>query len=555
MKSIKYIVLFALVVSISQLFGQAPKDSIKSSNLGESEVFILKSYQPVLNDAYKLNLAPGIDTSTSKTPLLKYEIDPRPMNSNFNLSPIKPVKIKDDNIKKLYRGFFKIGYGLEKMPMVDFYFNTLRSKDFIAGITYKHLSSTGAINDYGYPGNSSNDLGLNGTKFYSKFSLTGKLNYERDVVHYYGYKSPPDLFTQGETKHQMANLNGRFSLSSLSEKKDDWKYNGAIEFYSFKDNRNSKEGSVGFFAGAGKNIDVGLLSGAISYEAMNINQPLQKYNHGIFRLAPTLQIKKNLYLIDAGVNLVIESNDGETFYHFYPKINASYQIIDDQISVFAGINGDTYRNDLKSFSKENPFVGDSVKLKNTNNKIKLNGGTKIKLSHDLMFIAEASVGRYNNHAFYLNNDSATFPVTYATIYDDVNLFTLKSSIEYKMAEKITLGANVIYNNFKTDKLENPLYIPAFKFGINGEYVIADKISAKVDMFYNGESYGIEYFSNGSKSIKLNNYFDANLSIDYRYTKLISIFLQLNNLGFAQQFKYYKYPSYRFTGMAGVTLSF
>ncbi len=555
MKSFKLIILFTVIFLPALVYSQASKDTVKTKNLGESEVFILKSYQPVLNDAFKINLTPSIDTSTAKTPILKYDVDPRPMNSNFNLTPIKPVKIKDETIKKLYHGFLKVGYGLENMPMVDFYYNTIRSKQFVAGVSFKHLSSTGKIKDYGYPGNSNNELGIHGTKFFPTFSLSANVNYDRDVVHYYGYNSPPDLYTKGETKHGMNDINGRFALSSLSQKKDDWKYNGAIEFYSFKDNRASSESNVGVFADAGKNIDLGFLSGNISYEAMKINQPLQKYNHGIFRLLPNLKIKKELYLIDLGANLVIESNDGETFYHFYPKINANYQIIDDQLSVFAGINGDVIRNDLRSFSKENPFLGDYVKLKNTNNKIKISGGTKIKLAHDLMFLAEASYGRYTNQPFYFNKDSSSFPVTYTTIYDDVNLFTLKSSIEYKMGEKILFGANIIFNNYKTNGLEHPLYVPLYKLGINGAYTIADKITAKIDLFYNGESYGIEYNSAIPTYTKLKSYFDANLSIDYRYSKLLSVFVQLNNLGFSQEFRYYRYPSYRFTGLAGVTLSF
>ncbi len=555
MKSTTILFILALTILPSIIFAQTKPDSVKFKNIGESDVLILKSYQPVLNDAFKLNITPSIDTTSSKSSILNYEVDPRPMNSNYNLTPIKPVKIKDENIKKLYRGFVKAGYGLENMPMLDFYYNSLRSKEFVAGISFKHLSSTGKIKDYGYPGNSSNLLGLNGTRFFPKFSLGANINLDRRVVHYYGYNSPPDLYTKGETKHRMNDVNGKFTLSSLSQKKDELIYNGGIDFYSFKDNRSSSETSIGFSAGIGKNIDLGLVNGNISYESISINQPLQKYTRGIFRFLPTLKIKKNLYLIDIGANVVIESNKGETFYHLYPKVNANYQIIDDQLSVFAGINGDIIRNDLRSFNKENPFVGDFVGIKNTNNKITINGGAKIKLAHDVMFLAEGSYGRLKNQSFYFNIDSLTYPVTFTNVYDEVNLFTVKGSLEYKMGEKISVGANVLYNNYKTDKLEHPLYTPTIKLGLNGEYTIAEKITAKLDMFYNGESYGIEYPSGTPQYGKLKSFFDVNLGIDYRYTKLISVFVQLNNLGFAQDFKYYRYPSYRFTGMAGVTLSF
>jgi hypothetical protein len=109
-------------------------------DLGNEDITIIKEYQPVLKDAFKINIVPSGDTAVAAAPSLEYGIDPRPMNSAYNITPIKPVRIKDDNIRKLYRGFVKGGYGMESTAMLDIYFNALRSKEFDAGVSFHHLS-------------------------------------------------------------------------------------------------------------------------------------------------------------------------------------------------------------------------------------------------------------------------------------------------------------------------------------------------------------------------------------------------------------------------------
>jgi hypothetical protein len=123
-------------------------------------------------------------------------------------------------------------------------------------------------------------------------------------------------------------------------------------------------------------------------------------------------------------------------------------------------------------------------------------------------------------------------------------------------EKITAGANLEFNSYNTKNLEKALYIPTLVMGINGVYNISDKIYAKVDFMINTGANGIKYDDGiNVEYFTLKNYFDANLTIDYRYTKLLSLFASLNNIGFSQYFHYYQYPSYRFNAMIGGTLSF
>lgn len=527
-----------------------------SKDLGNEDITIVKEYQPVLNDAFKINIVPAGDTTTQESVTLQYNIDPSPANSNYTLIPIKPVRIKDDNIKKLYHGFVKGGYGLENMPLLDVYYNSLRSKKSNGGFNFHHLSASGKINDYGSPAFSENYLGLHGSSFFDKFKLNGLLNYDRDVVHYYGYKTPPDLYSKAETKHLMNNVSGDFGVESLGTKKDQLKYYGAINFWSFSDNRDSKETNFGIRLGAVQQLGPGKIKADVITNFSGIDQPRQNYNRNLIRMQPHYIYNIDLLTLEGGLNFAFDAEGTSSDVRIYPHLHADMQVIRDAISVFAEVSGDVDRNTLRQFSKENPFLTNYIPMLNSNRKLSLSAGTNIKLERNLMLSASGRYSRILNKSFFVNLPDTLFPVTFSTGYDDVNEFILKAALEYKTAEKFTAAASVQFTSYDTKYYTHPLYTPALRLGINGQYAMAEKIYIKADLFYNSDQYAIAYKPGLEINYtKLNGYFDANLGVDYRYSKMLSVFVQLNNLGFSQYFKYYRYPSYRFIGMAGATLSF
>ena len=83
----------------------------QQGNLGDEQINVVKPYQPTLSDAFKISDTPERDTAVAYTPDLSYDIKQVQYPTVYTISPIKPVKIKDENIKKLYRGFVQGGYG------------------------------------------------------------------------------------------------------------------------------------------------------------------------------------------------------------------------------------------------------------------------------------------------------------------------------------------------------------------------------------------------------------------------------------------------------------
>ena len=80
-------------------------------------------------------------------------------------------------------------------PYAELRIHSVRNKKYNYGFYGKHLSANA-----GKPENadfSDNHLGVVGSKMGNKGELTGKLDYERHVVHFYGYD--PDSFTFRKT--------------------------------------------------------------------------------------------------------------------------------------------------------------------------------------------------------------------------------------------------------------------------------------------------------------------------------------------------------------------
>ena len=51
------------------------------------------------------------------------------------------------------------------------------------------------------------------------------------------------------------------------------------------------------------------------------------------------------------------------------------------------------------------------------------------------------------------------------------------------------------------------------------------------------------------------YTDINLGVEYRYTKVLSGFVNISNLTGSRYYRWYNYPNYRFQIMGGVSYSF
>lgn len=547
----------------------------QKGNIGNEEVEVVKPYQPVLSDAIKITSAPQRDTLSAEPPALNYAIEEKKQSTSYNITPIKPVRIKDEKIKELYRGFVKAGYGNYNTLYGEAFYYALRSKDFDAGIHLKHLSSGGKINDYGFPGAVSSGLKLHGKKFFENAALDGALSFNREVNHFYGFNEK-ELFSKKETRQTRNSVSGQFGFASTYNDDDKFFYRAGISFSSFNLKTSSYDASendfeIGFMGGK-------KLGNDHTFKAEVVVNPLKTVIPGnpcppgqictqvvlpdvditrtLVRIRPRYEFEKSGIQFSAGANLAFEKSYDLNFWRFYPVANLRYPLIKDQLSVTAELSGDLKKNTLKSLTDENPFIvprefaGEKFLL-NTNNKINFSGGLIIRPERQLQFLATAGFSRLLEETFFVNTLNTTGITYYSAVFDTVNRINIHAEAQYLYFEKAGLTLKTDFYSYSMNGDREPIFKPSFVMGIEGFYNIGEKIYAKAMMTYTGTRKALAI--DGYKT--LDAYADISLGVDYRYSKILSFWIQVNNLTATRYMQWYNYPSYRINAMAGASLAF
>jgi len=532
------------------------KGFTQENNLGDEQVDVVKAYQPTLSDAFKISDIPGRDTTVIFIPSMKYNIDQIKHPTVYTISPIKAVRIKDDNLKELYRGFIKAGYGTKNTPYAEIFYNSLRSKDFDAGIHLNHLSSSGKIKGYGFPGMSETGIELYGSKFLDNHTLKGNVGFDRYVYHYYGYMDPPDIFSKSETKHSFDDIHGKFELISNETNKKNLRYSTHVGFHSFSDNKDHTENNLNFGASLAKEINKGELIGDIELDFISYDTPL-KSNEGrhIFRVNPRYRFDLEPVVLTFGANIAVEAND-KTDFHIYPFARVDYLVVENTMSLFAELTGDLKRNSFRSVSLENPFMEGPVAMLNSDNKFNLSGGVNLKLDKQLQVNLSGGLRSIDDDMFYVNlpAEAPTTIVKYDVGYLNNKQTFIQAEAIFEQVSKMNLSLLATFISNSPSGLDKPLFRPNFRMRLKGNYTIADKIRVTTEWEYVSQQNALSYDPQND-FISVDGYVDGSLGVDYLYSKVLTVFLNFNNITASKYSRWYNYPSYRFMAMAGLTYSF
>lgn len=544
----------------------------QTKDLSNEQVNVVKPYQPTLSDTYKISDVPDKDTSSSTLPHLTYSINPKKINTSFETTPIKPVKIKDESITKLYSSLVKAGFGNYTTPYGEFFFNNLRSKEYSFGTHLKHISSSGQVKDedifpnFGYSGYSTNEVGIYGKRFFdNKSTLSTHIDYNRNVVHRYGYAANPTddkwyIFQRFNYFGANAELHSNYEAKDTAS----IRYEGKINYYYLQDYYQTAENKFVMDATGEKLIKGGNISVNAAFVYTQEDNSLTSFNRTLFHVSPQIRpmnFDTANWHLTAGINFDLESDSLESSYHFYPKATLSYNIVENFLIGYAAIDGGIRENSFKSYTDENPFLNAIVLQKNSNNKLEVSGGLKGTFSNSTSFDARVKYNQIEDMPFFVNDWSNNLQNRFDVVYDNVKLLTVHAEIGHQQTEKLKLIVKGNYYKYTMDKELEPWHKPTLEITLTGNYNIANKIIVKGDVFMLGNRTAqLSTYSNGNKKIntvKLKTLVDVNLGMEYRYTKIMSFFFNFNNIaGLAVQYQFWNnYPLQRFNLMGGLTYAF
>jgi hypothetical protein len=534
------------------------------------DVINIKEYTPTISDAFKITENPTIPDTTIEKVKLVYDLKPVLYNTTFSVDPIKPAKMIGEPLNKLYRSYAKLGFGTKVTSYAEIYYSNLRSTDQAFGVYLKHLSSSGKIKDYAFPGFSDNDLSIYSKKFYKNHTLAADVDYNRNVVHYYGFK-PADFPGLSDTEDKDSikqrlmslgcklNFFSTYSDSSRLNHSLGLKYRLSSDLFDATENyiafRSSIDKNAKVFGKALKNQNLGMTADLDFY---NDQIKISKSGDAVICLKPHFSASYEILKFSAGVNTSFSTGDSSDIF-IYPVADLSLNLFSNVFILFASFDGSLEKNNIFDLFSENPFINTtSLPLRYTNTKSRLLAGIKGSLSSYLSFNAYVSKSKVDDLPLFVNDSTLDLFNKFTVIYDDASIINTHTEITYQKTEKIKLMFISNYYEYKMSTEKRAWHKPAMDVRIALNYNLKNKIILKSEVFALSSSDAKNYNYSGTPDVKierLKGTVDFNLGAEYRYSKILSGFLNFNNIGAVRYQKWYNYPSYGFNILAGITYAF
>ena len=555
--SLKYKFFFAaLSISIcSKVYSQ-------TDDLDPMQITSTGAYKPVVADANKIIENPVVIDSTKKLNVNGFSINSKKLITTYELDPIEAAEMVGEPLTKLYNGLVKIGMGNYATPYGEAWYNHLRSKEYAYGLRLKHLSSQTTLDGYDFAGFSDNEFSLYGKKFLKEHTLSGDFDYARNVLHFYGFDNVLNVIEDKNFTIQRFNyFAASAELKSHYSKADRYNHDVKLNFYNLQDAYTASESNFKASGYVQTQVLKEVLKVNASIDYYNYKTATDTVNNTIISINPNFIATGEKYRASIGVTAAMDIFVKSKFY-FYPNIDLSYNIVDDIIIPYAGATGKLQKNSFKAITDENPFVLSDLAMRNSNHKYELYGGLKGTLSSKVAYNARLAYSSIKDLPMYVTDSKNIMKNRFDVIYDDAELLNIRAEISYQQREKLRINLRGEYFNYKMATEQKAWYKPQLEFSISANYNLKDKIVAKVDLYYIDSQYAKTFVSDASSSTgtrveaqELKGVFDANIGLEYRYTKKLGFFLNVTNIANYRYYRYNNYPTQRFGFMAGLSYSF
>ena len=511
---------------------------------------IIKPYKPTLSEAYKLSTNPKLDITDPVSPNLKYSVDPKELEIPFKTSRIKPARMKSEKIPDLHSFYVKAGFGRFTTPVAEIYYNNKWSRDYSVGAYAKHYSSQGQIANSSF---SDNKVGVYGKKFYNRYTIGAGMDYSRNTSNFYGI-DPENAASNIQISDQLFNnfsANTKFATNFNPKSKLNYEINAkAYRFfnkYSSLENNLTVSGNITNKIAPDTSLNV-----KVKVDISTYQNNIDKTKNTLIYVTPKYKMSFSNLRISAGFNIVNESTATNKF-HFYPVADLSYKVSGNYLIAYGGITGNLQKNSFRSFALENPFINDVISVKNTNTKMHFFGGIKGIINNFTDYNITANISNIDNIPFYITDLSSEFANEFDILYDNGTIFNFSSQINCHRSEKLKLNLRGDYFQYSLKTEEKAWHTPSLTLRFNGYYSIGNKINISGSVYAINKTYS--KVNTPSLIQEYNGFIDANLGVEYKYSKAISAFIDMKNLANKNYYLWHNYQSSGFNIIGGVKYAF
>jgi hypothetical protein len=527
------------------------------------EVTIIAPYQPKITDPAKTNLYPTFPELEKREQTFTYRAIDRKVDTEIEITPLQPRRPAGDGKKKLYRNFIKAGIGSYLTPYLLFSASSLQNKKSSYAARLEHFSSNGGVKGYPESGFSNTSVMFSGSRHFKNSTLKGKIGYDRRMVHRYGFKpdSFPTLeFEKENLRQRYQTFSGGLSLEGGKGRRDKFEYDLGLGLYYSDDKFNTKEtgadlqlnlaGVMEWFSFTEREL-LGI-EGNIVFAG--ISDSIISENRLLVQFMPYYKIVFDQYRLKIGANLAYNSDSaGSSSFSVYPFLRGEVLVVDNRLSIYAGIRGQTTTNNFRGISLENPFISSIQEYRNTNETFEIFGGLKGSVSSFSLF-AEVNFKNVTDLPLYVTDTSATFNNQFMLIYDDAQIFRVGLGAGTNIIDKLYLKLRGDIFSYSMDTEDEAWQRPPFLITIEGSYDVIEKLNINAGIYYIGQRKAKNLMAVGDDHT-IDAGLDLNIGAEYEIFERFTAFLKATNLLNSGYQKWYNYPVQGIQIMGGVTYTF
>ena len=507
------VVLSAGMLSLSSLV--AAQDSLQITFVGDRELELREVRKPLSNP---LRIDLGLDK-----PDITYAPIAKTVSPTTEVHAIDPAPVRmDAPLPRLYGGYAKGGFGLYTSPLAHIHYGDTQSRNGAWGFTLRHESSAGST---GQVDSLDVDEGWSNTgasayyrRFIDRSSLTLNGGWNRQAWGLHGldlsraaeggFSAPTDRqnysrlnvsarlqnHERDSTKvHRDIDLRASRLSIGLSPQPGDALLpeillpngrenllTGRAAFHSWRDDawfRLDLEGHL-----IGSQIDA---TGDSTSTSVNRSSAL-------IGAVPSVTKERGAFMVRVGAGLWVDARGRQAF-HFYPKAEVRFRLLDDVFVPYGGVDGSMQRNAMHDLVAENPWFDaryhagpDALRgtLHHTNRAMELYGGVRGKFTRDLAFNGQARTVQYRDFAYWVNEAGAdSAGQRFSLAFDTLTVASVIGEANYRGQGPLELSARIEFNTYGTGTQAHAWYQPRSRMSASARWNLEELLflRAKVDI--------------------------------------------------------------------------
>ncbi|MEN9510638.1 MAG: hypothetical protein RLZZ370_457 [Bacteroidota bacterium] len=504
------------------------------------------TYEPNLRDARKIDLIPETEKRKFDVPRLLYTIYPVQWDARRVVKVQAPSKMKVSGDSSGTPNYAKAGYGMYNFKHLGVYLANKPNNRYSYGIKLNHLSADQNKSSRDF---SDNAILLSGSRFFNRSSFTGMVSYDRNMIRFYGMDT---AFTaEGVETRKIADS---WKFSSRYESKEMGKkagFHAGFSFNQFTTNLDQSEAEISADAGIQKHLKQGAIHGSLGLRSLQIRQDTLEQKIFIFDVRPSYTFQKKKTMIRVGFNASYLTEGAAQNFYINPTVHATYELMPNAVQVFGGISGGLETNSLSRMNRMNPFIYDSIPVRQTYEGFSIYGGAKGKITNNSEFKVTLSHRSLSNMPLFVNSGDSLN--SFIPIYDNVGITRLNPELRFGIGEQFKLALSANLNAYNLESGARAWQLPNTEINLNASYLIGNKI--RMSALISGMGSRYQQIYGKQNNLKVKGFLDANLMADYKLSERFRVWLTLANMtSNAYQF-WYRYPRYGFTALGGLAISF